>query len=254
MYRILLATPPSIRQECGNCNNPLKCQLESTLFGIGEKSLSLEKASKAGVLPRYPISYLTLSPLLSGLDVGRQEAMTRVRERQNLIEIGFSKLKMQSFSQVREGQVAVTWQWVLLWYFVTYILRSSTVCSTLSRSLHFMALSPRILCLFQSSLVVKLQVFTMASSGIDVPGSAGAEYIIHESIKINGYNNKIYEEAQISDSILDKSRHDLTHRQLRPRHIQLIGIGGTIGAALYVQIGRGLINGGPASLFMTFTI
>ncbi|RAL63127.1 hypothetical protein DID88_004209 [Monilinia fructigena] len=30
--------------------------------------------------------------------------------------------------------------------------------------------------------------------------------------------------------------HDSTHRQLRPRHIQLIGIGGTIGTALYVQI------------------
>ena len=47
---------------------------------------------------------------------------------------------------------------------------------------------------------------------------------------------------------------DLTHRKLKPRHIQLIGIGGTIGTALYVQIGRGLLNGGPGSLFMAFTI
>ncbi|KAJ9494215.1 general amino acid permease agp2 [Exophiala xenobiotica] len=47
---------------------------------------------------------------------------------------------------------------------------------------------------------------------------------------------------------------DSTHRKLKPRHIQLIGIGGTIGTALYVQIGRGLLNGGPASLFMAFTI
>lgn len=47
--------------------------------------------------------------------------------------------------------------------------------------------------------------------------------------------------------------HDNTHRQLKPRHIQLIGIGGTIGTALYVQIGRGLLNGGPASLFIAFT-
>ena len=44
------------------------------------------------------------------------------------------------------------------------------------------------------------------------------------------------------------------HRKLKPRHIQLIGIGGTIGTALYVQIGRGLLNGGPGSLFMAFTI
>ncbi|CAF9910695.1 MAG: hypothetical protein HETSPECPRED_010150 [Heterodermia speciosa] len=30
---------------------------------------------------------------------------------------------------------------------------------------------------------------------------------------------------------------DHTHRKLKPRHIQLIGIGGTIGTALFVQIG-----------------
>ena len=47
---------------------------------------------------------------------------------------------------------------------------------------------------------------------------------------------------------------DTTHRGLKARHIQLIGIGGTIGTALYVQIGRGLLQGGPASLFMAFTI
>lgn len=46
---------------------------------------------------------------------------------------------------------------------------------------------------------------------------------------------------------------DTTHRGLKARHIQLIGIGGTIGTALYVQIGKGLLNGGPASLFLAFT-
>ena len=47
---------------------------------------------------------------------------------------------------------------------------------------------------------------------------------------------------------------DQTHRGLKPRHIQLIGIGGTIGTALYVQIGRGLMRGGPGSLFLAFTL
>lgn len=47
--------------------------------------------------------------------------------------------------------------------------------------------------------------------------------------------------------------HDQTHRKLKARHIQLIGIGGTIGTALYVQIGRGLLNGGPGSLFIAFS-
>ncbi|KAK4972508.1 hypothetical protein LTR28_012491, partial [Elasticomyces elasticus] len=56
-----------------------------------------------------------------------------------------------------------------------------------------------------------------------------------------------------SDSGSIKEGADNTHRKLKARHIQLIGIGGTIGTALYVSIGRGLLNGGPASLFIAFT-
>ncbi|KAI4687559.1 uncharacterized protein J4E88_003149 [Alternaria novae-zelandiae] len=51
-----------------------------------------------------------------------------------------------------------------------------------------------------------------------------------------------------------KAVTDQTHRTLKSRHIQLIGIGGTIGTALYVQIGRGLMNGGPGSLFIAFSL
>lgn len=36
--------------------------------------------------------------------------------------------------------------------------------------------------------------------------------------------------------------YDNTHRRLKARHIQLIGIGGTIGTALFVQIGKSLIK------------
>ena len=46
---------------------------------------------------------------------------------------------------------------------------------------------------------------------------------------------------------------DMTRRKLKPRHIQLIGMGGTIGTALFVQIGKGLMHGGPGSLFIAFT-
>lgn len=45
-----------------------------------------------------------------------------------------------------------------------------------------------------------------------------------------------------------------THRKLKARHIQLIGIGGTIGTVLFVQIGSALVKGGPASLFLGFTL
>lgn len=47
---------------------------------------------------------------------------------------------------------------------------------------------------------------------------------------------------------------DGTHRRLKPRHIQLIGIGGTIGTALFVQIGKPLLQGGPGSLFIAYSI
>ncbi|KAI1024470.1 hypothetical protein LB503_007187 [Fusarium chuoi] len=46
---------------------------------------------------------------------------------------------------------------------------------------------------------------------------------------------------------------DETHRRLKGRHIQLIGIGGTIGTVLFVQIGKGLMQGGPGSLFIAFS-
>ena len=51
-----------------------------------------------------------------------------------------------------------------------------------------------------------------------------------------------------------KAYYDHTHRRLKPRHVQLIGIGGTIGTILYVQIGEDLGQGGPASLFLAFSI
>ncbi|CZR60941.1 probable carnitine transport protein [Phialocephala subalpina] len=99
----------------------------------------------------------------------------------------------------------------------------------------------------------------MASTGVEIPGSAGADYIVHEKHQDHaGFSREKHEEAQLQsyDSSSINSVHaggfyDSTHRQLRPRHIQLIGIGGTIGTALYVH---GLLNGGPASLFMAFTI
>ncbi|KAL1849024.1 general amino acid permease agp2 [Paecilomyces lecythidis] len=69
----------------------------------------------------------------------------------------------------------------------------------------------------------------------------------------DGEKAKIFEDN--ADSVLNVSIQegtDHTHRRLKPRHIQLIGIGGTIGTALYVQIGQGLMHGGPASLFIAF--
>ncbi|KAI2603615.1 amino acid permease/ SLC12A domain-containing protein [Hypoxylon sp. NC1633] len=81
------------------------------------------------------------------------------------------------------------------------------------------------------------------------PPSYGAENGIPDAGKtVRGRRGSQIEVlTTVSDS-------DGTHRRLKPRHIQLIGIGGTIGTALYVQIGRSLLDGGPASLFLAFSL
>ncbi|KDR73612.1 hypothetical protein GALMADRAFT_622147 [Galerina marginata CBS 339.88] len=61
-------------------------------------------------------------------------------------------------------------------------------------------------------------------------------------------------EAQIVDDGRSLYSLDRTKRTLKNRHIQLIGIGGTIGTALFVQIGASLTKGGPGSLFIAFTV
>ena len=90
----------------------------------------------------------------------------------------------------------------------------------------------------------------MASSGIEyLPTGAGDR----KTHGVTADAEKNYEAR--SDSVGSvQVVHDNTHRKLKSRHIQLIGIGGTIGTALYVQIGRGLMNGGPASLFIAFSL
>ncbi|KAF7853146.1 uncharacterized protein EAF02_012089 [Botrytis sinoallii] len=103
----------------------------------------------------------------------------------------------------------------------------------------------------------------MSSSGIEAPHPFNHENIASCRQPTNdGYLKEKHEEEVLDtfsppyhdETISINQTHDSTHRQLRPRHIQLIGIGGTIGTALYVQIGHGLINGGPGSLFLAFTI
>lgn len=99
----------------------------------------------------------------------------------------------------------------------------------------------------------------MVSTNIEVPGSAMVDYIMSDKEAQNAHYGKDMHEEEGMDRCGSESgsvrvSYDSTHRRLRPRHIQLIGIGGTIGTALYVQVGHGLINGGPTSLFMAFTI
>ncbi|KAK7698470.1 hypothetical protein SLS64_012462 [Diaporthe eres] len=47
---------------------------------------------------------------------------------------------------------------------------------------------------------------------------------------------------------------DALQRNLGNRQIQMIAIGGSIGTALFVSIGNGLMDGGPGSLFIAFAL
>lgn len=93
----------------------------------------------------------------------------------------------------------------------------------------------------------------MASTGVSYSSSeihrGGEKQVISDGTEKPTFNDDVEGSAA---SI--KVPQDSTHRKLKPRHIQLIGIGGTIGTALYVNIGRGLMNGGPGSLFLAFSL
>ncbi|KAF9532192.1 general amino acid permease AGP2 [Crepidotus variabilis] len=67
---------------------------------------------------------------------------------------------------------------------------------------------------------------------------------------ISSGNGEFQEDTTSADAL----QFDHTQRNLKNRHIQLIGIGGTIGTVLFVQIGATLSKGGPGSLFIAFSL
>jgi amino acid transporter len=68
------------------------------------------------------------------------------------------------------------------------------------------------------------------------------------TVDIDSDNN-----ADLQDGVIAENKDDL-QRRLGNRQIQLLAIGGSIGTALFVSIGGGLQKGGPASLFLAYTI
>jgi yeast amino acid transporter len=57
----------------------------------------------------------------------------------------------------------------------------------------------------------------------------------------------------VSQGLVHDNEDDL-QRRLGNRQIQLIAIGGSIGTALFVSIGGALNKGGPAGLFLAYTL
>ena len=61
----------------------------------------------------------------------------------------------------------------------------------------------------------------------------------------------VYDGSDETGEVLVENVDDLK-RRLSGRQIQMITIGGSIGTALFVSIGSGLVSSGPGSLFIAF--
>jgi len=110
----------------------------------------------------------------------------------------------------------------------------------------------------------------MASTSVDLPGAVPPAY----GALAPGSDEE--KKVVVQEETASIGVGDQTHRKLKSRHIQLIGnlppspapltscrpltvlppqgIGGTVGTALFVSIGKGVLNGGPGSLFIAFTL
>lgn len=65
----------------------------------------------------------------------------------------------------------------------------------------------------------------------------------------NGLNLRSFQKRDIGGGSIDS-----LDRTMKTRHMQMISIGGSIGAGFFVGSGKALANGGPGSLFIDFLI
>lgn len=100
-------------------------------------------------------------------------------------------------------------------------------------------------------------VFMPVAPVDDVRGSTVEAQVLDEKSK--AFDNKVITENNVmsddnSSITTGALEQGYVHRKLENRHVQLIGIGGTIGVALFVSIANGLNHGGPLSLFLGITL
>jgi amino acid transporter len=82
----------------------------------------------------------------------------------------------------------------------------------------------------------------------DIKGEDRKDYTSDEKAVPTEYDAPDTEDGVVIENI------DGLQRRLGARQIQMIAIGGSIGTALFVSIGSGLVQGGPGSLLIAFTL
>lgn len=85
--------------------------------------------------------------------------------------------------------------------------------------------------------------------GLAVPEDSEVE---EGSEETQGGSGSFWTKFNVFKSKVDPNSH--TERRLKQRHIDLISIGGSIGTALFVTIGGGLMHGGCGNLLISFFI
>ncbi|CAK7265231.1 hypothetical protein SEPCBS57363_001476 [Sporothrix epigloea] len=85
-------------------------------------------------------------------------------------------------------------------------------------------------------------------------GFVESRYINDKARPSSPSDSRISSSGGSSNDRLVISNADQLQRRLQNRQIQLLAIGGSIGTALFLSIGNGLINGGPGSLFIAYTM
>jgi len=68
------------------------------------------------------------------------------------------------------------------------------------------------------------------------------------------FKSPVYDINSSTSSPIITESLDGLKRRLSGRQIQMVTIGGSIGTALFVSIGSGLVQGGPGSLVIAFSV